>query len=73
MSICVCVCVSVLHPLMFIVFCVVWFQVLKDKLQYFGKRDDRLSKDPEAYIRMSQVSTCAGSSSLSLSLCSGCL
>ena len=33
-------------------------QVLKDKLQYFAKRDDyRANKEPEAYIRMSQVSS----------------
>ena len=38
--VCVCACV----------------QVLKDKLNYYSKRDDyRLKKEPEAYIRMSQV------------------
>ena len=43
--VCVCACV----------------QVLKDKLNYYSKRDDyRLNKEPEAYIRMSQVNLMFG-------------
>ena len=42
MCVCMCVCVCV--------------QVLKDKLNYYSKRDDyRLNKETEDYIRMSQV------------------